>query len=143
MAFISATRLRLRRFWFVPRFMIRAYKVMGQTRSAPGFLGGATLIERRWTFWTCTAWDSEAAMKAFRDSGIHLDYMPKLAEWCDEASVAHWEGDAAPSWSEVHARMLEGRATRVRHPSADHKARRIPPPRAWLPEGSIRPVKRD
>ena len=45
----------------------------------------------------------------------------QLAEWCDEASVVHWTQETAdlPEWHEAHRRMVaEGRASRVRHPSA-------------------------
>ncbi len=44
--------------------------------------------------------------------------MPKLIDWCDEASVCHWEGEAATDWDEIYAHMAEhGRSSRVRHPT--------------------------
>jgi hypothetical protein len=29
-------------------------------------------------------------MKAFRGTAPHAKVMPRLVEWCDEASYAHW-----------------------------------------------------
>ena len=63
----------------------------------------------------------------------HRSAMVKLAEWCDEASVVHWRQESAelPAWSEAHRRMVaEGRASRVRYPSAAHQAFQIPAPKA-------------
>jgi len=96
------------------------------------FVGGKLLIDARRTFWTLTAWGSERTMKAFRGSGPHAKVMPKLMEWCDEASYAHWnsESDAIPSWPEAYERLLsEGRLSRVAHPSPNHEARQFPKPR--------------
>lgn len=42
------------------------------------------------TFWTITAWENAETMNTFRTSGAHLAVMPKLLNWCDEASVVHW-----------------------------------------------------
>jgi hypothetical protein len=64
-------------------------------------------------------------------SGSHRRVMPKLAKWCDEASVARWNQDAAqlPDWSEVHRRMqTEGRPSKVARPSPDHLAYKIAAP---------------
>jgi hypothetical protein len=76
--------------------------------------------------------DDEDAMRAFMLSGPHQRAMPKLFNWCDEASVIHWNQETAelPSWSEAHRRMVEdGRQSRVRHPSDSQRAKRITPPR--------------
>jgi hypothetical protein len=44
--------------------------------------------------------------------------MPKLLDWCDEASLVDWKQGSLPDWSEAEARMRNsGRTSRVRHPS--------------------------
>jgi len=81
------------------------------------------LTDRDWTFWTMTAWESNETMRAFMNSGAHKKAMPRLLNWCDEASVAHWtQPDAAlPSWEEADRRMREtGRSSKVFHPSPHH-----------------------
>jgi len=50
--------------------------------------------------------------------------MPKLLDWCDEASVDHWTQDipVAPDWLEADRRMrTEGRPSKVRNPSPSHR----------------------
>ena len=90
MTFVSLTRLRIRALWFMLGFAFHALRSNRQVRSTPGFLGGSLLLDRKRTFWTMTAWDSEEAMRAYRTSGAHKAAMPTLSHWCDEASVAHW-----------------------------------------------------
>lgn len=89
MTFISVTRLRVRSLFYVPQFVWRTLQSLRQTERAPGFMGGKVLREARNTFWTITAWEDAAAMNAFRTSGAHRTAMPKLLNWCDEASVVH------------------------------------------------------
>jgi hypothetical protein len=53
-------------------------------------------------------------------------------EWCDEASVAHWEQaeNELPAWTEADARMRQsGRASKVRRPSAAHAGMQYREPR--------------
>lgn len=62
-------------------------------------------------------------MRRYIISGAHRKAMPKLLDWCDEASVAHWtqEAEDIPTWSEAVERMRsEGRVSKVRHPSPQH-----------------------
>ncbi len=77
-------------------------------------------------------------MHAFMTSGAHLRVVPRLMDWCDEASVAHWQQEEleAPAWEVVHTRMQqEGRRSKVKHPAAAHQACQIrplrPQARAW------------
>jgi len=132
MPFISLTRLRVRSWRFMPAFVWYAFRSSRQAQRAEGFLDGKLVVDARNTFWTVTAWTSEAAMRAYRAQGPHLRAMGKLAHWCDEASVTRWqqEGTALPSPEEAHRRMVqEGRPSRVDHPSPDQNANRIAPPR--------------
>ena len=123
MVFVSLTRLRVRSVRFLPLFAWHAVRSNRQVQRAPGFLQGALLPDRQWTFWTLTAWESQEAMRSFMTTGDHKAAMPHLMEWCDEASVAHWEQQDAtlPTWEEADRLMREtGRASKVRHPSPHH-----------------------
>ncbi|MBX3431314.1 MAG: hypothetical protein KF779_17140 [Hyphomonadaceae bacterium] len=138
MAFNSITRLRLRSFFTLPAFLGEARASAAQAGRSAGFISGALLLEGRMVFWTRTAWESADAMKAYRDGEVHRAAMPKLADWCDEASVAHWEGEPVSDWDAVHARMVaEGRLSRVRHPTAAHTAKQFSPLKRWAPEQPI------
>lgn len=131
--FASVTRLRVRSVRYFPVFLWKTFRAQRQVVRAPGFLGGRLLLDAHRTFWTLTAWESEGAMKAFRGAGPHAEVMPRLVEWCDEASYAHWmvAGDASvPTWAQAYEALVgEGRLSRVAHPSHDHDARRFAKPR--------------
>ncbi len=130
--FVSVTRLRMRSLRFMPAFILDTVRTRLQVTRADGYDGGALLADRRRTFWTMTVWRDQAAMRRYMTTGAHLKAMPKLLEWCDEASVVHWvqAGPALPDWAEAERRMrTEGRASQVRHPSAAHAAMRYAAPR--------------
>ena len=131
MVFVSVTRLRIRSRWFLPAFFWYSLLSMIQAKRSPGNLKAIGLLEAKRTFWTLSAWNDAESMRAFMTSGSHRKAMPKLLNWCDEASVAHWEQESAelPAWPEAHRRMLElGRPSKVNPPSAAHLSREIPPP---------------
>lgn len=132
MAFVSITRLHIRSWRYLPGFYFLSLRSALQAKAAVGNLAVLLLNEGRNTFWTCTVWNDEAAMRAFMTAGSHRRAMPKLLEWCDEASVAHWvqESPQPPSWIEAHQRMQhEGRQSKVNHPSGNHLAFTISAPR--------------
>jgi len=133
MAFISVTRLRLRRWTYLPAFLMSAIRCNVQAQRAPGNLSVRVLNDRRKTFWTCTCWVSEEAMREFMVAQPHGPAMRKLLEWCDEAAVVHWiqESSELPTWTEAHRRMqAEGRASKVNHPSAAQRAFQIDAPKS-------------
>jgi hypothetical protein len=71
-------------------------------------------------------------MKKFMISGSHGKAMAKLAKWCDEAAMAHWnqESSELPTWLEAYARLrTEGRRSKVNHPSEGQVAYEFPVPR--------------
>ena len=121
--FVSATRLHLRSIRFLPGFFVHSLRSRGQIRSSPGFIRGTFANDGLLGFWTLTLWTDEKSMKAFRTSGAHLRAMPRLSNWCDEASYAHWEQDAEsiPSADTAFEQLREiGKLSTVRHPSAAH-----------------------
>jgi hypothetical protein len=143
MAFISVTRLRVRSLRYLPQFIWRTMQSVRQTERASGFLGGRLLREARNAFWTMTAWEDEAAMNAFRGSGAHRGAMPKLLDWCDEASVAHWnqETPELPTWLEAHRHMVkEGKRSKVNYPSSAQVANHIAVPQLSRIERKLKPA---
>ncbi len=123
MPFFSVTRLRIRSARFLPFFAIHTFRSLAQVKRAPGFKSGSLLIDRSRTFWTMTAWDSQDSMRRYMIKGSHRAAMPHLLEWCDEASVVHWDQqeNGLPAWNEADRRMREsGRASKVKFPSSCH-----------------------
>jgi uncharacterized protein DUF3291 len=138
MALISVTRLRVRSVFYLPQFFWHTFKVQSQAKRASGMLGGRLMLEAHSVFWTATVWESEAAMRAFRSSGAHMKAMPKLLDWCDEASYVHWDQEHAdlPTWAEAHRRMAAyGKLSKVLNPSAAQVAKEFPEPRQVGNEG--------
>lgn len=144
MPFVSITRLRIRSARFLPFFVLYTLRSLQQVKKAQGFKGGSVLPDRSWTFWTMTTWDNREDMRRFMTAGPHREAMPHLLDWCDEASVVHWERpeDTLPTWTEADKRMREsGRASKVRFPSFSHATLNYRPPRVTT-AGPIRPANR-
>lgn len=132
MAIISVTRLRLRSAWYLPKFLWFAIPSQRQARNAPGNLGAEVFNDAKLAFWTKSAWQDEASMRAFILAGTHRKAMAALQDMCDESATVHWGQESAelPAWLEGHTRLLEnGRFTKMKHPSANQTAGKIPPPR--------------
>ena len=133
MPFVSVTRLKIRSLWFMPGFVLYAPRSASQAEKSAGFLGGALMRDNWQAFWTVTVWTDDKAMEAYRISGMHRKAMPRLMNWCDEASLAHWnqDSDEVPSWAEAYGRLIaEGRASKVHHPSAAQTAFSVREPKA-------------
>lgn len=143
MSFVSVTRLRIRSARFLPLFARHTFRSLQQVKHASGFRGGSLLADRSWTFWTLTTWDSQDSMRRYMIEGSHRAAMPYLLEWCDEASIVHWEqaqGDL-PAWSEADRRMREqGRISKVKFPSSCHATLSYRAPRLTT-AGPIRPAR--
>src|ERR1700739_3046913 len=116
MPLISVTRLRVRSLWFLPSFLIYALRSASQARAAEGNLAVKLLKDAHNTWWTSTAWDSEASMRKFMLAKPHGQATRKLLEWCDEAALVHWNqpDSILPTWIEAHGRMQsQGRTSKV------------------------------
>jgi len=124
--FVSVTRLRLRHWRYLPAFAWYAGLASVQARRSAGHRFSRATKDAGLVFWTITVWEQEAAMRFFRNNGAHQKAMPKLAEWCDEATYVHWvqPGDTPPTLAEGAERLIrEGVVTRLKHPSANHASR--------------------
>jgi Domain of unknown function (DUF3291) len=132
MYFLSITRLRIRSLRYMPPFVFKTLRAVAQIRRSAGYLDGAVLRDRKRTFWTMTLWADQAAMRRYIASGDHLEVMPKLMAWCDEASIVHWFQPTGelPTWPNADARMrAEGRPSKVHNASANHLTLTFEPPR--------------
>lgn len=131
MAIISITRLRVRSWRYLVPFLFYALRSARQARHAQGNLATSLLRDSDRTFWTRTAWTTESEMKDFMLREAHRQAMRKLLEWCDEASLVHWEQDdeQEPDWGEAHQKLQAlGRRSKVNHPSPAHEKFQIRPP---------------
>jgi heme-degrading monooxygenase HmoA len=134
MPFTSVTRLRIRSIRFLPLFALYAQRSLSQARAATGFQEGSLLVDRRWVFWTLTIWETEESMRSYMLSGAHKIAMPRLLDWCDEASVVHWQASdpGLPDWQEAEERMRrDGRPSKLRSPSASHATLQFAPRRPF------------
>jgi hypothetical protein len=117
---------------YLPAFLINALRSAQQAKAASGNLAVSVLSDARFIFWTRTVWNDEQSMRAFMIAGTHRSVMPRLLQWCDEASVAHWlqEPLEPPSWQEVHRCLQkEGRRSKVNNPSDAQLRLEILPPK--------------
>ncbi|MDP1025761.1 DUF3291 domain-containing protein [Sphingomonas sp. KR1UV-12] len=132
MTFVSITRLRIRAFRFMPAFALHTWRAQRQVERAAGIVGGSLLADRKLTFWTMTLWRDRSDMRAYMTSGDHLTAMPRLLDWCDQVSIAHWDQEtpSLPGWADADGRMrIEGRPSKVRHPAPGHADMSFAPPR--------------
>jgi hypothetical protein len=125
--FVSVTRLHLRSWRFFPSFALYTFRSTRQVKGSAGFLAGVLAGDARRGSWTITLWESDAQMRAFRNSGPHRQAMVRLLAWCDEASFVHWDTEhaALPTMEDAFQRLRDtGRTSKVYHPSAAHQAGR-------------------
>ena len=141
MPLISITRLRVRSWRYLPGFLFKAVGSARQAASSEGNLAVKLLRDANNTWWTSTCWDAETSMRNFMVAKPHGAAMRNLLVWCDEAALVHWSQPetALPSWTEAHRRMqVEGRTSKVLHPSPDQLAFRIAPPASGRAETRIK-----
>lgn len=133
MPLVSVTRLRVRSWRYLLPFVFFALRAFQQAKNSPGNLAASVLRDADKTFWTRTVWTTESAMRSFMLAGPHRQVMRRLLEWCDEAALVHWEKETAeePEWQEAHRKLqVDGRRSKVNHPSPAHESFQIRPPRS-------------
>jgi heme-degrading monooxygenase HmoA len=128
---VVVTRLRLRDGTLFDEFFAAAVAVDEQAKASAGNQGTDVLADVNSVFWTLTAWQDRASMRAYVETEPHLSTMHHLDEWCDEATFVDWEQDSAdlPDWQTAHARIVaDGQVAELSHATEANAARAFPPP---------------
>jgi hypothetical protein len=131
MYFISVTRLRVKSLIYLPRFLLGNAAVLRSIKKIEGFICGKELVDKGFTFWTVTLWESDQAMKYFRNRDPHQSAMRNLPGWCDEGAYVHWIQEEAviPDWNLLYKKLItEGKTTKVKQPSTRQEGMKYPAP---------------
>ena len=101
------TRLQLRRYRDIPRFLRASMAIGRQARGSAGFVGLKLRAQfRRRTFWTVTVWTDEASMIEFVRTDPHRTTMRTFARVMTSSTSARWQvADGVPGWDEVARRL--------------------------------------
>jgi quinol monooxygenase YgiN len=133
MPVMVVTRLRLRRPELLDDFFVASVAVIEQAKAASGSLGVDAMAENNDVWWTVSAWQDRAAMRAFVAAEPHHSVIPRVDEFCDEATFVDWEQDSAelPAWDISYARLVaEGQSAALTDASPANQDRSFPPPPA-------------
>lgn len=101
--------LPLKSYWRIPWFFLYTAQVMKQLASAEGLLGYSVLarpLAKR--FWTLSAWESEATLRAFVQHPPHVRIMTKLTPYMGETKFVRWtvRGSELPlRWDDALRRL--------------------------------------
>lgn len=109
-----ASRLPLRRFRAVPRFLRDTLRIRRQLTEAPGLVGyslKADLVHK--TFWTFSVWEDQAAIDAFARTDPHRQIVRRLAAHMGQTGFATFTvaGDSVPrTWAQMTAPLADADA---------------------------------
>ena len=120
---VMASRLELRRLRDVPSFLIDALRIRRQMLGSPGALG-VSLIARpaRRTFWTLSAWQDQAALRATVGRQPHRQIVTRSRPRMAGSAFVTWSVPATAlpiAWDDA-LRRLENPDTAHSYPLADH-----------------------
>lgn len=106
---ITITSLRLRRLFGYFPLTYTALGIVRQIRKQPGYIRMKN-TGFGYLHYTLSAWESEAAAKAFAHSGAHAAAMRQAAKLATEIRVLTYAAEALPGWAEAKRRIAsEGR----------------------------------
>lgn len=128
-AYVSVTRLKLRRWYLLPIFLCVNFFVIRKFRRSPGLIQGKVMVDYHLAFWTLSLWQQEADMRHFRNVGPHLRAMAKTPEWASEAVSLSWTigGNDFPPWNTVCEKLkTQGHYSTLKYPSEAFKRREFP-----------------
>jgi quinol monooxygenase YgiN len=98
----------------IPVALVYTWRIAQQLKAASGLIGytlRAQLLAK--SFWTFSAWESEAAMRAFVRASPHREIMAALASYMGRTSFNQWtvKGAELPlRWDDALRRIRESGA---------------------------------
>jgi quinol monooxygenase YgiN len=97
----------------VPIFIVYTWRIVQQLKAARGLVG-YTLRAQFFakSFWTLSAWESEAALRAFVQAPPHREIMAALAPYMGRTSFNRWTvkgADLPLRWDDALRRVGEPR----------------------------------
>jgi heme-degrading monooxygenase HmoA len=131
MPIIVVTRLRLREPSLLDEFFTHAAAVLEQAMKSDGNLGADALAEAHDAWWSVTAWQARAQMKAYVDAEPHRSTEALLDHLCDEATFVDWEqaSPELPDWQTSWRHLVgDGHSATLSHPSPANQTRAFPAP---------------
>jgi hypothetical protein len=108
---VMASRLPLRSYLRIPRFLTATLRIRRQLAEAPGLVGyalDAKLLNK--TFWTVSAWRAREQLAAFAATDPHRRDVGKVRPAMDPTTFVFWTataGELPISWAEVRRRIDE------------------------------------
>jgi hypothetical protein len=103
--FISVTKLKVRSVWRLASFFMKTMPSLKQAQKAPGNLFAETHNFDLLTYGTLSGWESEAAMRGYRNSGAHLEAMKVSRAMTVLLQSSHFETEERPTLADALARM--------------------------------------
>jgi hypothetical protein len=111
---VMLSYLPLARFRKLPAFFRYVQAIRTQLRSTQGVVGYSLLARiLQLRFWTLSAWQDDAALRAFVRANPHLAVMSALRGHMGETRFIQWRVKGAalpPSWADAMARFAGDRS---------------------------------
>jgi hypothetical protein len=116
---ILGSRFELTSAWRSPAFLGYALRIWLQARRSPGIIGVSLRAQPlRATFWTLSAWSSQAALRDFARADPHRSIVARVRPWAKTAVLRTWTVrgsepgratlDPSALWQEAEARISDG-----------------------------------
>lgn len=113
---ILGSRFELTSAWRSPAFLGYAMRIWLQARRSPGIIGVSLRAQPlRATFWTLSAWSSQAALRDFARADPHRSIVARVRPWAKTAVLRTWTvpgGEPGPAaldpaalWQQAEARI--------------------------------------
>jgi quinol monooxygenase YgiN len=131
MPVIVVTRLRLKGPALLDEFFTAAVAAIEQAQKSTGNLGADALADANNAWWSVSAWQDRAPMRAFVNSEPHLGISKRLDHFCDEATFVDWAqaSPALPDWQTSWRHITaDGQAATLTQPSPANSTLAFPPP---------------